>query len=298
MPHSLFITLTTLILISLPTTSYCADNTSSSCTTTTTASPTAVSDGVTFLCAALSSTLNIPDTHVTEGEAYYLNQAGKDCKKYATFKKLYADGDIATVTRMLGDNSISSGEAGLAIINLPPQNIEEIACAQEIAKVYPYALWDGAKIHSSYFDPYFESADAKRYLDLGLMIPYLKRENRAHCFASPILHYFLIWRDTKITPPNWDKVYNPDKDNLKPVDYETIARLLKSGFNPHFKDYSWQIREKEDAYLYVQNTIIPEEGPKLKALLDQYAQKPDKNGVYNTTDMFYPGTKFYRAPKQ
>lgn len=187
---------------------------------------------------------------------------------------------------MLAKKEITSAQAGMAVYNLGDTINNE--SMKEISSVYPYAVWDAQQPLLNRY-PHFRDEYIITSLDRGFILPYQRFEPRAAITFSPILNYFVFVRKVIKAKP---------QQELAEPNYTMIERLLQLGANPHFKGYYWRTRDESDAFYFAANAIKEEEGVKLLTLLNKYAKPADEKGKFNTTDMFYPGTVFYREVNQ
>jgi hypothetical protein len=226
------------------------------------------------------------------------------CEK---FKNACEKNDFGTIQTMLEDQQMPSHEIGNIIFCL--FDVMNKKCLTLISSHHPYAIWDSdylKKAHPSYLREYTSRETIKDKLNAGFIIPYRHKNTWT---ILPVLHHFLLYR-TGV--PSFDN----DPNNYDSADYETIKKLLQSGANPHYvNDYG------KNAFHYIIDLIKSGESEILQELLNEYARKfcamelllctqqyPSKlldqifffagatreQIAHNTTDMFYPGTKFYR----
>lgn len=248
------------------------------------AQESAPSDAELFQAACIVGFLNQPSEKVTLNEAFCLQAVkGQQLDHFAQFKKACATNNISVIKEMLREKQISSEQAGMSVINLGGSINDE--CAKAISSEYPYAVWDGHGANLERY-PNFTDTYIKRCLDRGFILPYQRFEPRAIITYTPILHYYVLVRTI---------IKHEPEQVLADPDYNMVEKLLQLGANPHFKGYCWFIWDDRDAFYFTENTRKQDEGPKLKALLEKYAKGPiNDKGEFNTTDMFYPGTIFYR----
>jgi hypothetical protein len=267
---------------------------------------------------------------VNESEKFWLRLDEKPDdyteKTYGAFKKACVNSDLETINTMLVNSLITPAEIGYILLFLE-ENIVTQQCLDAIASKRPYALWDGYLKDDHH--PFPSNAFIKKSLDQGFIIPY-KRANQSPMCTSmvPVLHYFLMFREWK-KGVSREETLTQDPKFMEDVDYAIIEKLLQAGANPHYVDYFGIHKTPQDAFYFTTDTRKPEEGPKLKALLDKYVRTINtltlevllctqqypldilnqifilnqdqgfdqclnlaerKQITYNTTDMFYPGT--------
>jgi hypothetical protein len=238
--------------------------------------------------------------------------AGYIQEVYGKFKKACAENNFNIIQTMLDDKQLPPHEIGCLVLGAFDEMKKQ--CLEKIASHHPYAVWDSYLNFDHH--PYPSNKFIKKCLDVGFMFPYKRADSNHMCTTMvPVLHYFLMFREWKKgVAPAATHTQNPDL--MEDVVYETIEKLLQSGANTHYIDYFGVHKEPQNAFTFTTDTAKPEEGPKLKALLDKYTRTVgtiDKMEVllctpqypldildqifilaHNTTDMFHPGTKFYR----
>lgn len=242
------------------------------------------SDAESFMIASFSALLNISTATVAPQEACALKK--EEVETFAIFKKACANNDLLTIQCMLAKKEITSEQAGMAVWNLGKSMNDKSLKA--ISSVYPYAVWDAQKPLSNKF-PHFRNEYIITSLNHDFILPYQRFDPRAPITYTPILNYFVSVR--KI-------IQQEPQQELAEPNYDMVERLLQRGANPHFKGYYWETKDEKDAFYFAEHAIKKEEGEKLLTLLKKYAKPANEKGEFNTTDMFYPGTVFYREIKK